>query len=98
MAVGTASLAAAREDVRAWLRASGGQALGVWLRMPAKWTPATKVAKGMTQSSLSTALGILRQAGAVETKRRGQVVYYRPMESFQIYAKAIRRPLKVPHV
>lgn len=86
-----APLAVARSEVKDWLRASTGQALKVWLKMPAEWTPATEVARGMKQSSLGTALQLLRAAGAVDTKRRGKVILYRPRDSFQVYAKALRR-------
>lgn len=91
MPMKTHPIAVARGEIRAWLRATSGQAMRVWLSMPDGWTPATQVAKGLPQSSVSTALAVLLAAGAVDTRRIGHSVLYRPRDSFQVYAKALRR-------
>jgi hypothetical protein len=81
-----------REEVQAFLRATSGLAWKVYQTMPADWTPATEVLPRLKQSSRSTALGVLRRAGAVETKRQGKVVLYRPKPHFYVRALANRQP------
>lgn len=79
-----------REEVRAFLRATSGLAWQVYQTMPGDWTPATAILPRLKQSSRSTALQVLRRAGAVETKRNGKAVFYRPKPHFYVRALASR--------
>lgn len=73
-----------------FLKATAGTPGAIWRSMPAAWTPATAIATDQPQSIVSTALGHLRRAGAVETRRDGRVILYRPRDTVVLHVQVHR--------
>lgn len=76
------SFAEARTEARAFLAALSEGCLTLWHSMPLEWKPATSL--GDPQSTTSTRLKKLLDAGAVERQRHGKEVLYRPRNSFSV--------------
>lgn len=83
-----------RSKVQTFLWAATDERLGFWREMPDNWTPAGVLVSlaGRPQSTVSTWLTRLRDAGAVESRRIGRSIEYRPCASFDCSISLVRRP------
>lgn len=79
-----------RDRARDFLRAIRPSAASIWRSMPRGWTPASHIASDLPQSTVSSALADLRRAGAVESRRRGRHVDYRPNDTVVLHVQVHR--------
>lgn len=64
--------------------------LDLWRRMPDGWTMVSNLRDGEEISTLSTRLKRLREAGAVERRKEGREVFYRPRERVRVVLEVRR--------
>lgn len=81
----------ARARTRVFASAMNPDVLAFWRAMPPRWTRVEDLVNGSPQSTISTRLGVLLQAGAVDRKRgEGRIVYYRPRPRMHVEAEVNR--------
>lgn len=67
-----------------------GHLRDLWRAMPDGWTTVGDLRNGEGLSTLSTRLKRLREAGAVERKKEGREVFYRPRQRVRVVLEVRR--------